>query len=374
LSLSCLSGQDFGAKYWLSILMPAVIAVMSAVGFGITRVVPVPASWVMHPLQTFNMLGMLLTALYVTLVKIVVAYWECSENPTEGHQTLLRYRDVECDSEERMGATAPMVIGLIVYVIGFYVKFLHVAWTAPDEWPKIEFREKWRFMLTRWRPDVWFWGSLVMTRNLLVALAGVISTEPRVQLIYLVWVVTTVFTLTAVWQPWRVPSLNISDVLSCTILNGIGVFGLVFVSLDDEIELNTRLGRDAVAARQSDLQSALAVVLAILFAMFVSIFLCVIGWALMLLVPGRAAQEEAAMHSQLKDLYQEAVDCIDEGTFKQDVERLVYNSTDHDRTAFRGILAKLRTSPEVVSQTGFFGKNAARPKKEQAALPPQASV
>jgi hypothetical protein len=328
----------------------------------------------MHPLQTFNMLGMLLTALYVTLVKIVVAYWECSENPTEGHQTLLKYRDVECGSDVHSGATAPMIIGLLGYVVGLYVKFLHVAWAAPDEWPKVEFREKWRFMLTRWRPDVWFWGSLVMTRNLLVALAGVVSTEPRVQLIYLVWVVTTIFTLTAVWQPWRVPSLNISDVLSCTILNGIGVFGLVFVSLDDEIELNTRLGRNNVAARQSELQSALAVVLAVLFAMFVAVFLGVIGWALVLLVPGRAAQEEAVLDAQLKGLYAEAVDCIDGGDFKQDVERLVYHSIDHDRKALRNILGKLRMSPDAVSQTGFFGrKDKAQPKKD-GALPPQASV
>merc|ERR1719456_687162 len=252
LSFSCLTGQTFVAKYWGSILLPVVLVIMTAVGFQLSKVLPLPHEWVMQPGQTFNMLGMLLTALYVTLVKIVVAYWECSENPTPNHETLARYRDIECASDDRMDATAPMIIGLLVYVVGIYVKFLHVAYTAPNEWPKPEFREKWRFMLTRWRPDVWFWGSMVMTRNLLVACAGIVANEPRVQLIYLVWVVSSVFTFTAVWQPWRVPSLNISDILSCCILNAIGVFGLVFVSLHDEIELNTRLGRVSVAQRQAD--------------------------------------------------------------------------------------------------------------------------
>lgn len=264
-----------------------------------------------------------------------------------------------------MGATVPMVMGLIVYVIGFYVKFLHIAYSAPGEWPKPEFREKWRFMLTRWRPDVWFWGSLVMTRNLLVALAGIVSAEPRVQLIYLVWVVTTVFTLTAVWQPWRIPSLNISDVLSCVLLNGIGVFGLVFVSLDDEIDLNTRLGRTEVAEKQKSLQNGLAVVLAILFAAFVGTFVAVIGWALILLVPGRAVVAEAEMEKTLKGLYDEAVETINDSTIQQDLERLVYNSTDHDRKGLRSILEKLRTSPEQVTQTGYFGKKAKPPAKKQ---------
>jgi len=267
-----------------------------------------------------------------------------------------------------------MVLGLVVYVIGFYVKFLHIAYSAPGEWPKAEFREKWRFMLTRWRPDVWFWGSLVMTRNLLVALSGIVSTEPRVQLIYLVWVVTTVFTLTAVWQPWRIPSLNISDVLSCVILNGIGVFGLVFVSLDDEIDLNTRLGRTEVAQRQKDLQAVLAVILGFLFAAFVGVFLAVIGWALIMLVPGRAAVAAAEMDTPLKGLYDEAVETINDSTIQQDLERLVYNSTDHDRKGLRSLLEKPRPTPAQVTQTGYFGKKSKQPAKKQAVTSTQVSA
>jgi len=228
--------------------------------------------------------------------------------------------------------------------------------------------------LTRWRPDVWFWGSLVMTRNLLVALAGVVSTEPRVQLIYLVWVVTTVFTLTAVWQPWRVPALNTSDVLSCLILNGIGVFGLVFVSLDDEIDLNTRLGRTEVAQRQEDLQAVLGTILAFLFAAFVAVFLFVIGWSMTLLIPGRAAIAEAELEKTLKGLYEEAVEVLAEATVQQDVERLVYHSTDHDRQGLRSVLQMLRTSPEQVTTTGYFGKKSKQPAKKGAVVSTQVSA
>jgi hypothetical protein len=375
LSASCMSGQSFTAKYWGSLMFPMVLLCMTAVGFGLTKVLPVPPDWVMQVDQTFNMLGMLLTALYVTLVKIVVAYWECSENPSPDHETLARYRDIECASDDRMDATPPMVLGLLVYVVGIYVKFLHVAYAAPNEWPKPEFREKWRFMLTRWRPDVWFWGSMVMTRNLMVACAGVVANEPRVQLIYLVWVVSSVFTVTAIWQPWRVPMLNISDILSCCILNAIGVFGLVFVSLHDEIELNTRMGRSHIAARQADLQKTLAVVLAVLFALFVVVFLSVICWALMLLMPGRAAQEELQMEASLKSLYNQTVVAVKDDNFDNDVKRLIDNSNAYDRAGLMTIVNKLKLPDgQIGALTGHFKKMGIDAAAKQGAGPSSVSA
>lgn len=254
-----------------------------------------------------------------------------------------------------------MIIGLLVYVIGFYIKFLHVAWTAPVEWPKEDFREKWRFMLTRWRPDVWFWGSMVMTRNLMVAASSVVSAEPRVQLIYLVWVITTVFTLTAAWQPWRVPSLNISDILTCSILNGIGIFGLVFVSLHDEIEMNNRLGRPHVAKKQEDLQTSLAIVLAGLFGLFVAVFWVVIIWTLMLLLPGRAAKAEQEMETSLKNLYSQVITTVKDDNFEKDMQALCDSSDAYDRRGLTHLLDKLAVPGGAVG-----GAMTAKFKRKQA--------
>ena len=82
-----------------------------------------------------------------------------------------------------------MALGLVLYVFGFYCAFLHAAYVAPSRWMDVNFRERWKFMLTRWRPSMYFWGSVVITRNLLVAFAGVISDQARVQLVYVVCVV-----------------------------------------------------------------------------------------------------------------------------------------------------------------------------------------
>merc|ERR1711966_260993 len=99
-------------------------------------------------------------------------------------------------------------------------------------WFNVSFREQWKFMLTRWRPDTYYWGLVLMTRNLLVAFAGVISGEPRVQLVYVIVVVTIAFALTATYQPWRAAVLNHYDVVASVVLCYIGTFGLIFVSLE----------------------------------------------------------------------------------------------------------------------------------------------
>lgn len=86
--------------------------------------------------------------------QIVMAYFECPENPA-AEATLSKYKDVVCGSDEHADALPAMLIGMLLYVVGFYLAFLRAAWIAPQQWTNTDFREMWKFMLTRWRPDVW---------------------------------------------------------------------------------------------------------------------------------------------------------------------------------------------------------------------------
>merc|ERR1712216_998572 len=227
ISVSCFHGPNFSGKYWATIIVPIFVIFATGIAYAVTKVLPVPEEWKMQPNHTFSMLGMLLTALYITLVKVVVAYWECVDNPA-ADATLAKFKDVVCDSKEHKDVLPAMIIGLLFYVFGFYVAFLHAAYMAPTQWMNVDFRERWKFMLTRWRPDTYYWGSVMMTRNMLVAFAGIISDQPRVQLVYVVCVVVIGFAFVAVYQPWRASSLNHYDVASCIVLSFIGVFGIIF--------------------------------------------------------------------------------------------------------------------------------------------------
>lgn len=87
-----------------------------------------------------------------------------------------------------------------------------------------------------------------MTRNLLVALVGIVSTDPRVQLICVVSIVIFAQFGTATQQPWRVTVLNHYDASTCTVLCLIGMFGVVFLALQEQLVDKHRLGQSAVAS------------------------------------------------------------------------------------------------------------------------------
>ena len=298
-------------------------------------------------------------------MKVVVAYFECPENPA-APATLAKYRDVVCDSEDHTSAQPPMVLGLCVYVVGFYFVFCYAAFVAPRQWLNVQFRERWKFMLTRWRPDVWFWGTVVMTRNLLVAFAGVASSEPRVQLVYVCLVVIAVFAVTAVYQPWRATPLNHYDVLSSIVLVSIGILGLIFVSAEEEIGYAKRLELFTLADRKANMRDSFAAALTFMIGVFIALFVILVVWTLTMMVPARAAKQ-AAQHAQdCNALIKTLEGCLEREDFLAEAERLVREATAYDRAGLQNFLSKIQADPDSRGSGATDSISISRAKKVQS--------
>merc|ERR1711988_1715924 len=155
-------------------------------------------------------------------------------------RTLALYRNVECGSEDHSATTGAMALGLILYVIGFQSVIFWCSAMAPKFWMEAWFREAFKFSLSRWQPDVWYWGSCMVFRNFLMAIAAIVSSEPRVQLLYMVCFTIVYGNLTASYQPWVQPILVHFDVLTCVILAVTGIGGLVFLGLQQEESLKAK--------------------------------------------------------------------------------------------------------------------------------------
>jgi len=344
LSLSCMHGNSFGAKYWASIMIPIFVVGMTFVGYGISKILPLPEDWKMQPNQTFSMIGMFMSALYITLVKVVLAYFECPGNPS-APDTLAKYKDIVCGEDEHKEGVVPMVLGLLVYVLGFYLTFCWAAYRAPALWTNVGYRERWKFMLTRWRPDTYYWGTALMTRNLLVAFAGVLSDEPRVQLCYVAAVVLVYLALTAVYQPWRAPTLNHYDVASCILLCFIGILGLIFVSVDEEISYAQRLQATNTVARKEDMKSAFARALTILISIFMALFGLLLCWSIGSMLPGMQ-EKNAKEHRETCDLaFSKLLKCTKSETFEAEAKRLIDESTAYDRAGLMNFISKIGVDP-----------------------------
>jgi len=78
LSLGCVYGDSFAAKYWVSIAVPLFLLFITGLCFGVMNNVIRKPSMIMKLDQTMSMIGMVFSALYISLVKVVIAYFEQS--------------------------------------------------------------------------------------------------------------------------------------------------------------------------------------------------------------------------------------------------------------------------------------------------------
>jgi uncharacterized membrane protein len=307
-----------------------IIIVMTAAAAGLSRVLPRGVQWVMEFNHVFSMLGVVFTALYVTLVKVVATYYECRPNPN-GDDTLLKFRDVTCGGEEHTKGLPAMVVGLVFYLIGFYCVFLNACYNASSYWGDVGFRERWRFMFQRWRPSTYYWGCVVITRNMLVALVGVMSSEARVQLLIVVIIVMLVTCCTANSHPWRADALNIYDVSSSYVLALVGIFGLIFLSLRVEETMNERHDKLDEAKAVADDLSTFGTFLAVLICIFIAMFFMIITWCFAMFMPSYRNATAKKVNEDKRAFVELVMTQAKDPDLKRKMENLVAELTMYDQ-------------------------------------------
>jgi len=179
----------------------------------------------------------------------------------------------------------------------------------------------------------------LMSRNGLVAFGGVVSSEPRAQLMYISCIVIGYSSMTAIRQPWRETVLNHFDVFTSVLICLISTFGMVFVSLEDEMITNERAGLGVTG--QEDLRDTFAKVLLALVVIMVLSFCGLALWSFSMMLPAgqqRTAQEEARKCKALCGKLEAAVKTE---SFLADAVRLIHEVTSYDRKGLQDFLKQL---------------------------------
>jgi len=343
LTFACWTGNTFVARYISTLVAPLMLILFTVVAFGVSKLVPSMAMEVAH---TCSFLGMLFTAFYVTLVKHIMTFFECTPNPgANTPSTLQNYRDVVCDSGgDRDGATVPMIFGLIVYVIGFYLLNCYLAYVAPVQWNNAKFRQYCRFLVNRWRPDFWWWGTAVLTRNVLVASSGLFGDDPRVQLLVLTALVVIYAVLVGVFQPWVVPGLNSFEIIATLMLGLLGTVGLIFNSYQKEksilVQLEDAWAKDAVAELDDGLKRFGMFILVIMGA-FLVMFFGLLFWCLSALPTSQVEASVRKLGERQTTLFGEVKQVVESANFQLLLEAVIVHGTEYDRCRLDELLRKM---------------------------------
>jgi len=277
-------------------------------------------------------------------VKHVVTYFECAPNPgSTTPDTLANYRDVICDSDERNSAMPAMLFGLLVYCFGFYLLNCYLAWVAPIQWNDSRFRQYARFLVNRWRPDFWWWGVALLTRNVLVASSGLFGTDVSVQLLVLTTLVTLYSVLVGVFQPWIVPGLNTFEISATLLLALLGTVGLIFNAIQRErsilLQLEDGWAKDSVENLDGQL-SKFGTVILVIIAIFMIMFFGLLVWCLSSLPNAKVAESVRKLGERQQQVMGELKEVVESKDFMLLLEAVVLHGTEYDRQRYDELLKK----------------------------------
>jgi len=309
LKVGCVVPQSFPSSYLSGLVMPCLIAGFFFLWY--------PVSKLLHKafqkFPTFgwsailNSIGMVMQALYISVVSSTVSLFMCYESGPESQRVLTNYPWERCYNSAWMSMLPFGIIGLLAYVLGFFALLVWMAKVAPLKWEDEEFRIRSRFLVFKFRADKWYYGIWLLLRSLAMALVPVVSPDDGyVQFFLLLFILVGAIVVHLVFEPYQDLYANRLEAVELSILVVILAVGSWF------IEDRSYEGED------KDMAFRLSIVLC---TSFVVCALALLGTFLyaarMIARPAYSIEKKETKTRQVKDEYVKSISAflaLDDGT------------------------------------------------------------
>eukprot|EP00932_Pfiesteria_piscicida_P016856 SRR837773.3763.p1 GENE.SRR837773.3763~~SRR837773.3763.p1 ORF type:complete len:319 (+),score=132.74 SRR837773.3763:58-957(+) len=137
--------------------------------------------------------------------------FKCTPNPNE-ENTLAGDQSIVCGEKDWNGLVVIAVFAVIVYIAGFGGLFLRIIMIAPRNFSNVIFQRRWKFLFIKFRPDVWWWATVVCAKGVWMNIG---FTFMSLGIAQLYWVMATMgfYCLAVIYfMPWRNRTANAMDV------------------------------------------------------------------------------------------------------------------------------------------------------------------
>jgi len=218
---SCFFGFGLPSRYLPGVMVPPFFCLLMFAIWGSSVIGNkiVPKIHRMDGDYMISTMGTVLTALYIAVCKCIVNIFECRKNPS-APTTMSSHDGFMCLDEAILVVLPIAILGILVFTIGLPALLAWVLTTGPKRYHvDLSFRKRFGFLVNKWNPRWYYWGLIVMLRNLLVSLIAVMTPDPLMQFVLLILFFSPVFALTLANAPWREEGLNFLDMfISATLL------------------------------------------------------------------------------------------------------------------------------------------------------------
>ncbi|CAJ1447546.1 unnamed protein product [Effrenium voratum] len=217
LGFGCLSHGNV-YRYTSTALFFLVVVLALPITGALTRLL-----WIMkkHGLawekfKTYSTTGQFLQVSFTTMANVGLMPFMCYKHPT-GQESVLKYTEVLCGSGEHL--VMKIVGSMVMSLAGvFFSVCCYAAWVAPSLSGRPSIATI-RFLVFRFRPDVWWFGVILLGRGPLLSLPAVVATDtPALHLVLMLGILLTSLVLQVWFLPWKSPILNLVDAATVSLM------------------------------------------------------------------------------------------------------------------------------------------------------------
>lgn len=241
LRFDCLVGSDFKRLYLLELCGPFYIGCIFTFNFGVYKLCVRPIqlrlrvflqdrylescwekfaykacrmqiTWVL----TFNLLGNLMTTLYISVTYLTMALMVPYDHPgadmadhAGGHvqgatgKSVQRFPGVLQESPEWWVMMPVAWCFFVLYCLGMLALSIWACYRAPKAMiTDTEFMIKWNFLIGDFHPSVWWWEVILLLRGLIWNLAVILSPTEQIACVGLIIIFALYLGFNYAWRPW----------------------------------------------------------------------------------------------------------------------------------------------------------------------------
>eukprot|EP00928_Gymnodinium_smaydae_P040323 TRINITY_DN27359_c0_g1_i2.p1 TRINITY_DN27359_c0_g1~~TRINITY_DN27359_c0_g1_i2.p1 ORF type:complete len:1288 (+),score=118.64 TRINITY_DN27359_c0_g1_i2:78-3866(+) len=174
----CMIKQSLTSAYLVPLFLPLIAALFIFAWLPVSRCMSGLSNGKMNPFTTSGLLnsaGKVWQAVYIAIVTITMSIFDCYASPN-GKTTVRAFPYATCEGSEYYGLLPVAILGILVYVAGFFAVCIWLQHVAPHRFGDTKFRKSTSFLFFKFSPHCWWYGIIIHFRSL--ALATVTTVAP----------------------------------------------------------------------------------------------------------------------------------------------------------------------------------------------------
>jgi len=220
LSLEAVLGFDPTMRYAIRVLVPYAVPVLFLSMYFVSQLFGAisrnATCWSVT--KVLNSIGTVFQAVFIAIVGVVAVPYQCYSHPSDNGASVSQYPNVICwdKDHELMLALSSMLLATLV--LPFAVASLCGTCQA-HRVSDVQKLARFRFLLYRFRPDVWWWGNIFILRQALLAFCPMTRPDdPEFQFIFVAMILEVYSCVLFAYFPWRTIEPTILDGTCCLLL------------------------------------------------------------------------------------------------------------------------------------------------------------